>query len=359
MTTSPIDANAIRTLRTPEDLAGAGLISTSELISFAMIAERYATAIPPAVFKLIQNVINPDVITRQFVPSTNELKTTPEELNDPIGDHNHSPVKGVVHRYLDRALLMPTLVCPVYCRFCFRREMVGPEGGALTSKQLDEAFNYIRKTPEIWEVILTGGDPLILSNRRLMKILTALDDIEHVKIIRIHTRVPIVTPLSIKADLISALKGISKPVYVSIHCNHAAELTPDVARACALFVDAGIPLLSQTVLLKDINDSVETLETLMRALVTLRVKPYYLHQLDFAPGTSHFRVPLDKGQNLVKNLRSRLSGLALPTYMLDIPGGAGKVPLTPNHSHNNSKGFISIEGPDGHLYPYRPPANPS
>ncbi len=351
-----MDTVTKRTLRTPEDLLGAGLIAPEQIASLVLVAERYATAVSPAVQEVMSRSANPDPIVRQFVPSAEELRTAPEEMSDPIGDHDHSPVKGIVHRYPDRVLLMPTLVCPVYCRFCFRREAVGPESGALTTAQLGAALSYIRKTPSIWEVILTGGDPLILSARRISEILAALDDIPHVKIIRIHTRIPIATPHSINAELISALKSISKPVFVAIHCNHASELSPKVAEACARFVDAGIPLLSQTVLLKDVNDSVESLESLMRALVALRIKPYYLHQLDFAPGTSHFRVPLEKGQTLVKSLRGRLSGLAQPTYMLDIPGGAGKVPLTPGHINETEHGVTSVESIDGTVRPYRPPA---
>ena len=354
-TTRHMDAVAKRTLRTPDDLVTAGLVSSGAAESLSVVVDRYSTAIPPAVLDLIRTSPSPDVITRQFVPSIEELRTAPEELNDPIGDRSHSPVKGVVHRYPDRALLMPTLVCPVYCRFCFRREIVGPDGGALTTAQLGEALTYIRRTPEIWEVILTGGDPFILSTRRITEILTALDEIPHVKVIRIHTRVPIATPQRIDVEFVAAMASISKPVYVVIHCNHASELTTDVANACARFADSGIPLLSQTVLLKNINDSVDTLEALMRALVTLRVRPYYLHQLDLAPGTNHFRVPLEEGQALVKSLRGRLSGLAQPTYMLDIPGGAGKVPLTPSHTNTGNVGARAVESPDGQIHIYSPP----
>ncbi len=350
-----MDTVANRTLRTADDLVTAELVSRDAAGALSAVAERYATAIPPAILELIHTAASRVAITRQFVPAVEELFTTPDELTDPIGDQIHSPVKGIVHRYPDRALLMPTLVCPVYCRFCFRREIVGPDGGALNAAQLAEALNYIQRTPEIWEVILTGGDPLILSTRRISEILTALDEITHVKIVRVHTRVPIATPQRIDADLVAAMASISKPVYAVLHCNHADELTADVANACARFVNSGIPLLSQTVLLRNVNDSIDALEALMRALVALRIKPYYLHQLDFAPGTSHFRVPLEEGQALVKELRGRLSGLAQPTYMLDIPGGAGKVPLTPTHTSKSDVGFISVESPDGQIHPYPPP----
>ena len=253
----------------------------------------------------------------------------------PVGDHPHSPIKGIIHRYPDRVLLMPTLACAVYCRFCFRRETVGGDGG-LSAEDLAAALDYIGATPAIWEVILTGGDPLVLSARRIGEIIQALDRIPHVKVIRLHSRVPVAAPERIDAGLIAALKQTGKAVYVGIHCNHAAELTGEAVAACARLADAGIPLLAQSVLLKGVNDTAEDLENLFRALVTARIKPYYLHQLDYAPGTGHFRVPLEQGLALVQALRGRLSGLALPTYILDIPGGAGKVPV--------DSGYLSPEG---------------
>ena len=352
-----INANN-NTLTAPEELFAAGLIADSDVSSLKTVAERYATAISPSMLDAMRQTKDSHVIARQFVPTAAELNTSPEEMKDPIGDEAHSPVKGVVHRYPDRVLLMPTLTCPVYCRFCFRREVVGTNGGTLTKAQLDHALDYIRATPNIWEVILTGGDPLILSPRRLANLISALEEIPHIKVIRIHTRVPIATPDRLSAELIAALKNTSKPVYVAIHCNHAAELTRAAQSACAALVNAGIPLLSQTVLLKGVNDSVEALETLMRTLVTLRVKPYYLHQLDFAPGTSHFRVPIEEGQSLVRRLRGRLSGLAQPTYMLDIPGGAGKVPLTPSYMKEKADRSASVESPKGEIHTYTPPTHP-
>ncbi len=339
-----------RTLRTPADLAAAGLIAPEDVPGVTAVSARYATAIPAALARLIAG--GAPEIARQFVPDARELNTAPEETADPIGDARHSPVKGVVHRYPDRVLLMPTLTCAVYCRFCFRRESVGPSG-ALTPSELAGALDYIRAKPAIWEVILTGGDPLVLSARRIGAIIAALDAIPHVRIIRIHSRVPVADPDRIDDALIAALKRTKKAVYVAVHCNHATELTCKVIAACARLSDCGFPLLAQSVLLKGVNDSVGALEELFRALVAARVKPYYLHQLDYAPGTSHFRVPLEQGRALVRGLRGRLSGLAQPTYILDIPGGVGKVPVTAEYLSPEGDGaYIVQDSEDGrHFYP--------
>jgi lysine 2,3-aminomutase len=346
---------APRTLTTAADLAAAGLIAEHDTANIARVAARYTVAIPPAVHELLRSASSAPALMRQFVPTREELRSSPGEDADPIGDHTHAPVKGIVHRYPDRALLMPTLTCAVYCRFCFRRADVGSEG-VLAPAEMEAALDYIRATPAIWEVILTGGDPLVLSARRIGEIVRALDAIPHVHVIRIHTRVPVAAPERIDENLIAAFKTTSKPVYVAIHCNHAEELTPAMRAACGRLSDAGIPLLAQTVLLKGVNDSVGALETLMRALVAARIKPYYLHQLDFAPGTGHFRVPVEEGRALVKSLRGRVSGLAQPTYILDIPGGAGKVPLTGAYVTEENSGSFAIEDPNGTLHAYPPRA---
>jgi lysine 2,3-aminomutase len=333
-------------------LSAAGLLSPADRPALDEVAARYAVAVPPALTALAKTH---GPIARQFVPSPAELTTVPEERSDPIGDAAHSPVKGVVHRYPDRVLLMPTLSCAVYCRFCFRRENVGTNG-LLGPAELRDAYAYIAAHPGIWEVILTGGDPLVLSARRLAEIVAALDAIPHVRVLRIHTRLPVATPERIDDALIAALTASHKTVYIAIHCNHADELTPEVRAACARLSAAGIPLLAQSVLLRGVNDSVEALETLFRALVTARVKPYYLHQLDLAPGTGHFRVPMADGQRLVAALRGRLSGLALPTYVLDIPGGAGKVPAAAAYLSPEGDGTFLVRDPQGRIHTY-PPEN--
>ena len=292
------------------------------------VAARYAVAITPAMDALIDADDAADPIAAQFHPDPRELMVAPDESSDPIGDDPHTPVKGVVHRYADRCLLKLVHVCPVYCRFCFRREMVGPQGdGTLTSGELDAAFAYIEAHPEIWEVILTGGDPLLISARRAREITARLAAIPHVKIARWHTRVPAVDPLRVTPDLVEALRADGLTTYVVLHANHARELTEQACAAIGRIVDAGIPMLAQTVLLKGVNASADTLEALMRALVEARVKPYYLHHLDKAPGTSHFRCTIAEGQELARALHERASGLAQPAYVLDIPGGHGKTPL--------------------------------
>lgn len=291
----------------------------------ADVAARYAIAVTEDVLETIDPENPDDPVARQYFPTRAELVTTPEEREDPIGDDVHAPVKGIVHRYPDRVLLKPVHVCSVYCRFCFRREKVGPGSDALSSQELEAALNYIRNTKEIWEVILTGGDPFVLSPRRLKEIVGALSKIEHVKVIRFHSRVPIADPTRVTLELISALES-EKAVYVVLHCNHAQELSEKVRAATQLFLKAGIPLLSQTTLLRGVNDKAEVLENLFRALTAMRIKPYYLHHPDLAVGTGHFRLPLKEGQDLSRALWGKMSGIAQPRYVLDIPGGHGKIP---------------------------------
>ncbi len=305
-----------------------------------MDAISFATLITPHLAELIDAA--PDgAIARQFMPSLAENTILPEELHDPIGDDPHTPVKGIVHREPDRVLLKPVTVCAAYCRFCFRREQLGDNGGVLSDAELDTALDYIRATPGIWEVILSGGDPLVLSPRRLKYIIDALASIAHVGTIRIHTRQPVSAPETITPELVATLK-CSKAVWVAVHCNHRDELTEKTRAALTLLADAGIPLVSQTVLLKGVNDDVETLDALFRRFVELRIKPYYLHHGDLARGTSHFRTSIVEGQTLMRDLRARLSGLALPTYMLDIPGGHGKIPVGPVYLENGT-----LEDPRG------------
>jgi len=340
-------------LRTVSGLAEAGLVESDRVTALEDVAARYAVAITPAMAELIDPSDPHDPIARQFVPDAAELNTRPEEREDPIGDDAHSPVEGIVHRYPDRVLLKLVHVCPVYCRFCFRREMVGPgKKAALSPAAVTEALAYIAAHQNIWEVILTGGDPLVLSPRRLREVVRALAAIDHVKIIRVHTRVPVAAPERVTTEMVRALKAPGKATYVVLHANHAREMTPPARAACARFIDAGIPMLSQSVLLKGINDDAAALEDLMRALVECRIKPYYLHQTDLAPGTSHFRTTIAEGQGLMRALRARASGLCQPTYVLDIPGGAGKVPVGPSYLVAKSSG-CEVEDEEGerHLYP--------
>jgi lysine 2,3-aminomutase len=331
-----------RTARNGAELVDAGAVLPERVVEIDRVAARYAVAVTPAMAELIDPTNAADPIARQFVPSADELVTTPDELADPIGDGAHAPVKGIVHRYQDRVLLKPTHACAVYCRFCFRREMVGPGGDALSPSELDAALAYVRAHPEVWEVILSGGDPLILSPRRVGEIVRALDAIDHVGVIRVHTRIPIVDPLRVSDELIAALRA-EKAIYVVLHINHAREFTDAARAACRKLSDAGIVLLSQSVLLKGVNDDAAMLEALFRTLVRHRIKPYYLHQGDLAPGTSQFRTTIAEGQALMRNLRGRVSGLCQPTYVLDIPGGHGKVPVGPGYLRDDG----TVEDPQG------------
>ncbi len=337
------------TLRSPEDLAAAGLIAPERVPVLAAVARRYAVAVSPAMVALIDPADPADPIARQFVPTPAELDHRPGDLADPIGDATHSPVPGIVHRYPDRVLLTLLLVCPVYCRFCFRRERVGPGADAvLPERAVDAALAYIAARPSIWEVVLTGGDPLMLSPRRLDGVMRRIAAMDHVSIVRYHTRVPVVAPDLVTPELLAALRASGKTTYVGLHCNHPRELTPAARAACSRLIDAGVALVSQTVLLRGVNDDAETLAALMRSFVDLRIRPYYLHHGDLAPGTGHLRVGLREGRQLMRALRGRVSGLCQPTYVLDIPGGYGKVPVGPDYVDEGT-----VEDPWGVRHDYR------
>ena len=339
------------TLRDVDELCERALVPRERVAELAEVAARYAVAITPAMAELIDRGDRDDPIARQFVPDARELDVRPDERGDPIGDHAFTPVEGIVHRYPDRALLKLVNACAVYCRFCFRREMVGPGRGGLSPKALKAALDYIRAYPQIWEVILTGGDPLVLSARRLKAVVARLAEIAHVKVIRVHTRVPVVAPERISAALVRALRVPGQATFVVLHVNHPRELTGKARAACARLVDAGIPLLSQSVLLRGVNDDAETLGALMRALVECRIKPFYLHHADLAPGTAHLRTTIAQGQALMRALRGRYSGLCQPAYVLDIPGGYGKSPIGPNYL---SEDAALVEDFNGRWHRYPP-----
>jgi lysine 2,3-aminomutase len=340
-------------LTTPGDLVAAGLAAPERLAELEAVAARYAVALTPALAKLIDPADPADPIARQFVPDGRELRRDPAERDDPIGDDARSPLEGLVHRYPDRVLIKLASVCAVYCRFCFRRERVGPGSGLLSPDAFAAALDYVRARPEIWEVILTGGDPLTLAPRRIVETTAAIAAVGHVKVIRWHTRMPVAAPERVTTTLARALEAGGKTVVVAVHANHPREIGAETRAACRRLADRGLVLVGQTVLLKGVNDDVDVLEALMRALVEARVKPYYLHHGDLAPGTSHWRVPIREGQALVGALRARLSGLAMPTYVLDIPGGHGKVPIGPASLHAESDGRWKIVDPQGNEHVYR------
>ena len=339
-----------RTLRSGRDLAEANLVQRDAIDMADAVSERFSIAVTPQIASLIRPEDPDDPIARQFLPDGAELHDHDHEVSDPIGDARFTPIKGIVHRYPDRVLLKPIMVCPVYCRFCFRREAIGSEKPHLSDRELDDAIAYIAAHDEVWEVILTGGDPLALSARRLGKIVRRLAAISHVDVIRVHTRVPVADPDRITNDAVNALQT-ETPVYVVVHCNHPRELNEAARRACRRLTRAGVPMLGQTVLLKGVNDDAETLAELMRLFVRNRIKPYYLHHADLARGTAHFRVSIADGQALMRALRGRISGLCQPTYVLDIPGGHGKVPIGPSYLSGANRDIVTDYRGHRHSYP--------
>ena len=341
-----------RAISSVAGLAEHGLVKAGDVKRLAKVEQNFSTRLTSEVLAQIKTADLTDPIFQQYVPQLAELDIQKDELADPTGDGPHGKVKGIIHRYEDRLLLTPTHTCQVYCRFCFRREKVGKGSGALSKAELDAAIAYIAAHSEIHEVILSGGDPLVLSDRRLGEVMNRLAAIPHVQVIRFHTRVPMVEPSRITPALLKAMK-VRPAVYVVVHVNHVAELSKAACKGLARMARAGIPLLSQTVLLKGVNDDAEILARLFRALIANRVKPYYLHHLDRAKGTSHFRVTIKRGQEIMRRLRGRLSGIAQPTYVIDIPGGFGKVPIGPEYISENGAGEYEITDPKGRRHPYR------
>jgi lysine 2,3-aminomutase len=335
----------VKPITSIDGLVEAGLVPEPRRSALRRVAESFAVSVSAHVQGLIDAHDPADPIARQYLPDARELEQAAHELADPIGDAVHSPVKGIVHRYPDRVLLQLVTVCAVYCRFCFRRESVGPDSGALSATELERAIAYIAADPGIWEVILTGGDPLLVAPRRLADLKARLDALPHVGVIRVHSRLPVADPDRVTPALIASLRGGRAPVFLLLHANHASEFSDAARAAIARLVDAGIPLLGQSVLLAGVNDTPESLTALFRTMIANRVKPHYLHQGDLARGTGHFRVPIARGQALMKALRGDVSGLCQPSYMLDIPGGYGKVPIGP--------GYLAVDGETWTVEDYR------
>lgn len=333
-------------------LIKAGLAPADQAETLHRVAQEFRIRMSPAMQQAAR--APGDGVAAQFVPDARELDIRPEELADPISDLAFSPTPGLTHRYPDRVILHITRTCEVYCRFCFRREVVGQDG-TLPEADLAAALAYIARTPAIHEVILTGGDPMVLSARRIDALLARLAAIPHVDLVRFHTRIPVVAPQRIDAEMLSALRPARLAVWVVIHTNHAQELTPAACAALARLADAGVPLLSQTVLLRGVNADADTLADLFRALLRNRVKPYYLHHCDLARGTSHFRTTIAEGQAIMDALRGRISGTALPGYVLDLPGGHGKAPLAPGHVQQIAPGRYRIRDWRGNWHDYSDP----
>ncbi|WP_407045981.1 KamA family radical SAM protein [Mesorhizobium abyssinicae] len=339
-------------VRHVRDLAALPL-SPAERAAAQQAAVNHKVRIPRPYLDLIDWNDPSDPIRAQVIPSPDELAEAEGELDDPIADHAYSPVPRLTHRHADRVLLFPTYQCAVYCRFCFRKESLTAIGRGYTREALEEAFAYIEVHPEIREVILTGGDPLSLPDKALGEIRARIEAIPHVRLLRIHTRVPVALPSRITAGLVGALDG-RLMVTVVTHFNHPREITDATEAACRRLRQAGFVLLNQSVLLKGVNDSVEVLEELCRELMyRLGVKPYYLHHGDLARGMAHRRTTIAEGQALVSALRARLSGICNPTFVIDLPEGGGKVPLGPSHIEGCDGETWRIRGQDGKARAYR------
>ena len=311
------------------------------------VVARYPVAINPYYLGLIRN--KGDSIYRQAVPDIREV-TVEEGLEDPLNEEALSPVPGLTHKYPDRALFLVSGRCAMYCRFCNRKRKVG-KSSMVTRETIREGITYIKGNKKIRDVLLSGGDPLLLSDRDLYVLLSKLRAISHLEIIRIGTRVPCTLPQRVTQELADVLKGFH-PLYINTHFNHPAEITAEASLACARLVDAGIPLGCQTVLLKGINDDPAVMRILMQKLLAIRVRPYYLFQADRAKGTSHFWTPLEKGMEIMSALQGYTSGLCVPRFMLDLPGGGGKIPLVPDYFIGKKEGSLLIKNYLGELYSY-------
>jgi lysine 2,3-aminomutase len=295
-------------------------------------------------------------IRLQAVPTIQETHIAPYELEDPLDEELESPVKNIVHRYPDRVLFLVTHMCSMYCRHCTRRRTVGEEDYAITEEEIETAVDYIANNPQIRDVLISGGDPLTLSDSRLESIISKLRKIEHVEIIRIGTRVPVVIPMRITPELLNMLKKY-QPIWINTHFNHPKELTPDSIKACADIVDAGIPLGNQSVLLRGINDDTQIMKELLLKLVKARIRPYYLYQCDLSQGLDHFRTRVEKGIEIIQSLTGNISGYAVPKYVIDAPHGGGKVPINPDYIISLDEKEVVMRNYQGKTYTYPQPKN--
>ncbi|HTM49141.1 MAG TPA: KamA family radical SAM protein [Bryobacteraceae bacterium] len=322
--------------------------------------ERHNGILPVGITPYYASLLDPDVPTQPLrktvVMVENEFLRSPGEAEDPLNEDGHTPAPGLVHRYPDRVLFLVTGTCPVYCRYCTRSRMVGKPGGeySFNTGPWENAIHYIAATPAIRDVLISGGDPLILSDERIEWLLSRLRAIKHVEFLRIGTKVPAALPQRITTPLVRMLKRYH-PFFLSIHFTHPDELTPEVADACGRLADAGIPLGSQTVLLAGVNDDLNTLRSLFQGLLKIRVKPYYLYQCDPVVGAAHFRVPVERALEIMRGLRGHTTGYAVPTFVIDAPGGGGKIPLLPDQQLERSGDQILLRNFEGKIFPYLDP----
>lgn len=329
-------------------------LSREEIQAIEASKGRLATAITPYFAKLMDRNDSNCPIRRQAIPTLNEFHLSPADLLDPCAEDENSPVPNLVHRYPDRVLLLVTDKCAVYCRYCTRRRMVGESEKSITPAELDQALAYIQSTKKIRDVLISGGDPLLLENEVLDEILGKIYKIPHVEIIRIGTRVPVTLPQRITPSLTAILKKYH-PVWMSVHFTHPKEITREVRRSCGMLADAGIPLGSQTVLLRGINDRPAVMKRLMHELLKTRVRPYYIYQCDLAMGTEHFRTPIAVGINLIEKLRGHTTGYAVPSFVIDAPGGGGKIPVGPTYLISQDKGKMVLRNYQGRVFEYQEP----
>ncbi len=320
-----------------------------------LAGHKLAMSITPHFFNLIDRD-NPDCpIRRQVIPRIEEGWNAPEELADPCGEDSHMPVPGLVHRYPDRVLFLVTDRCASYCRYCTRSRVVSGVGEQHLETQWEAAFSYLEKTPQVRDVLLSGGDPLLFPDDRLDKILTRLRSIPHIQFVRIGSRIPIFLPQRITPELCAMLKK-HHPLFISIHSNHPRELTSEVRDALGRLADAGIPLGNQSVLLRGVNDSVEVQKALVHKLLMCRVRPYYLYQCDLINGSSHLRTSVAEGVSVIEGLRGHTTGYAIPQFVIDGPGGGGKIPINPNYLIDTSPGRVTLRNYEGHVFEYPDPS---
>jgi lysine 2,3-aminomutase len=329
-------------------------LTDEERAGVLLAGTKLAMAITPHFFNMIDKN-DPDCpIRRQVIPRIEEGWTAPEELADPCGEDSHMPVPGLVHRYPDRVLFLVTDRCASYCRYCTRSRVVSGVGEQHLETQWEAAFRYLEKHTEVRDVLLSGGDPLLFSDAKLDKILTRLRAIPHIQFLRIGSRIPIFLPQRITPELCAMLKK-HHPLYISIHTNHPKELTTEVRDALARLADAGIPLGNQSVLLRGVNDSPEIQTALVHKLLMCRARPYYLYQCDLITGSSHLRTPVSEGVDIIEKLRGHTTGYAVPQFVIDGPGGGGKIPVNPNYVVDSSKGKVTLRNYEGGIFDYPDP----
>lgn len=336
---------------TAEQFASVLRLDDDEKHALAQAGTRLGVRVTPHFMSLINPEDSRDPLRLQVIPRSAELETHEEEMTDPCGEEKDMVVPGLVHRYPDRVLLLCTDRCATYCRYCTRSRLVSGAGREHLHTNLDAALDYIRNHAEVRDVLLSGGDPLLLSNERLDHILTSLRTIPHVELLRIGTRAPIMLPQRITEELCSMLRRHA-PLFISIHCNHPRELAPAAEQALGKLADHGLPLGNQSVLLRGVNDNETTMKQLCHRLLQCRVKPYYLYQCDLAPGTRHFRTTIRQGLSLISRLRGFTSGYAVPQYVVDAPGGGGKVPLNPQYIASLSESLATLRNYAGNMYFY-------